>query len=222
MKFNSESYCVRSFFSQVPACWHREGEAQRCLSSLGRLDSSPIFGLQRSGETMPQGLLGLGRLLLAVGCVTAMLGSQAQACGLLLRVTYAEDYPDWFFIEFLEGDGYALTGLGIDLGPAVGRPFIDTAYPNSRHSGRDGVVLAETRGLDTGSSAMALKFEQFSAGKSYRLLVDLDGRADQLEHGELFGGNVAARFSRDDGSELKLEARFDGDGVAELGNRACA
>ncbi len=170
---------------------------------------------------MPANLLRLLRTIVAAFLLAPLLCTGAQACGLLVRVTYAEDFPDWFYVEFLEGDGYHLSGLTLDLGPAVGRPFIDTAYPNSRHSGHDGIVVTESSGFDTGSRVMAFKFAHFVSGKTYRLMVDLDGRLDQLENGELYGAAVVARFFRPDGTSEKLEGRFDSDGVAELGSRAC-
>lgn len=162
------------------------------------------------------------RTTVAIFLMAPLLCTGADACGLLLRITYAEDYPDWFHVEFLEGAGFELTGLQLDLTGAAGEPFIDIAYPNSRHSGKDGIVVTDAAGFDTGSRAMAFKFAHFAVGKTYRLLVDLDGRADQLDNGELHGAGVVARFLNVDGTLQKLEGQFDSDGVAELGSHACA
>lgn len=171
---------------------------------------------------MPCGRQELFCVLVTGVLLLPMLGTRAEACGLLLRITYAEDYPDWFHIEFLEGDGYTLQALQLNLGTAVGRPLIDTAYPQSRHSEWDGVVITGNTGFVTGSRDMGLGFAQFTSGKKFTLLVDLDGRFDQLRHGELFGAEAKAKFVRSDGTSLQLNGRFDADGVAELGNRACA
>ena len=163
--------------------------------------------------------------LLGAACVMSLLmlivAGPAEACGLLVRITYEEDFPDRFHVEFVEGADYELTGLELDLRPAVGSPFIDMAYPESRYSRRDGITLTETEGLRGGSRKMGFKFSGFSTGKQLTLLVDLDGRRDRLQRGELFDTRAAARFLHPDGTVVHLNGAFNSRDVAELGNRAC-
>lgn len=171
---------------------------------------------------MPAKRIWLNSLFATVITTAVCLCSAAEACGLLIRITYTEDTPDWFHVEFLEGDGYELTRIELDLRPALGKPFIDTAYPNSRHSGKEGITLTESSGLAEGSSAMEFAFAHFTHGKKYTLLIDLDGRHDMLHRNELHGAKARVTFVDNKGSAIKLEGTFDSDAVAELGNRACA
>lgn len=163
----------------------------------------------------------LSALLVAL-CLLSFSGGGALACGLFVRITFAEDYPDWFLIEFLEGEGFALVDLELDLTPSVGTAHIDTPYTDTGGAGGDRAVLVEAFGLTGGSQRMVLKFGNFRAGRSFSLLVDLDGFADQLDPGELHGTEATVRFIRPDGGILKLAGRFDSTGVVELGERACA
>lgn len=163
----------------------------------------------------------LGSLLVATLAQLALC-MPAQACGVLVRITYGEDYPDWFLVEFINGADFELVGLDIDLNGSVGSALIDTPYSQRSEQNANNVVLADTLGFERGSRRMGFKFQNFLASKSYSLSVDLDGVADQLENAELFGATAVAHLKRPDGEPLTLQGKFDKDAVVELGNRTCA
>lgn len=161
-------------------------------------------------------------LALAIYLATTAVSAPVQACGVLVRITYGEDFPDWFLVEFLNGADFELVGLDIDLQGSAGNARIDTPYSRSAETNENGVMLADTQGFSMGSRRMAFKFQNFSVSKSYSLSVDLDGFGDQLDNAELFGASAVAHLKRPDGELLSLEGNFDKDAVVELGNRACA
>lgn len=171
---------------------------------------------------MPTFLLRIAQSIIVCLFLQPAASAGAEACGVLVRITFTEDLPDSFLIEFLEGEGFDLSGLDLDLTPSAGRAHIDTPYSKAHRTGANGIVLAETLGFTPGSRRMAFKFNNFPVGKTYSLVVDLDGYADQLYSGELYGARAVVHFVGHQGVSLTVQGEFGTDGVAELGNRACA
>lgn len=150
----------------------------------------------------------------------------ANACGSVVKIVYEEDAPDFFRIEFLDGDGYELTALALDLSTSVGRAYIDTPYPSSPPATASALRLTAADGFAHGSQRMAFRFENFRPKLAYSLLVDLDNSAgwdsDHLLDGEIKGATVSVRLTGADNTSFTVDGAFDEKGVAELGSRACA
>lgn len=172
------------------------------------------------------------RSIAYVGLLLASLGAMATgatACEGKVRISFFEDSPDHFLVEFKDRARVQITSLHIDLRSSVGRAFIDTAYGSETPSDANGVVLAGSIGFVDGSREWTLTFKRFLPGQKFTLLVDLDdaavfdaGDPDHLTDGELEGARAEARLVAPDGKVQTISGLFDKQGVATLGRDACA
>ncbi len=157
---------------------------------------------------------------------TTVFALPAKACGIVVQVTFEEDTPDNFLIEYVDGDVHQLTALRLDLSRSIGRAYIDTPYPRARPADKGEVNMIAASGFAEGSRLMTFGFENFGPKKTYTLLVDLDDSGgwdgDHLTDGEIQGTAVSARLTGPDNSTFTINGTFDAKGVAVLGNRACA
>ena len=158
----------------------------------------------------------------------------ASACGPKVRITFAEDSPDWFRIEFLEGPKLSLERLAIRLATSRAGAFFEGDGPEmSRHAARNN---AKSNGIrfkalryETGIDHDAiLDFEGFVAGGQYVFHSDLDdlNRAgnrdgDHIYDGELAGATATATLRAANGKQLEINGTFDDKGKVLLGERAC-
>lgn len=176
----------------------------------------------------------LGKLLRTTACMLFALTSLgatsavAHACESKIRITFSEDSPDAFLVEFKDKVKSQITSLRIDLRASVGRAFVDTAYVQEQPSGPNGVVLDQGLGFVDGSRDWTLTFKRFLPGQTFELLVDLDdaavfgsGDPDHLTDGELQGAKAQARLIGPDGKSQMISGVFDRNGVATLGQDAC-
>ncbi len=152
----------------------------------------------------------------------------AHACDSKIRITYSEDSPDAFLVEFKDKERSQIASLRIDLRASVGRAFIDTAYVQDQPSGSKGVILGQGVGFVDGSRDWTLTFKRFLPGQTFRLLVDLDdaavfgsGDPDHLTDGELQDAKAQARLIGPAGKSQMISGVFDRNGVATLGQDAC-
>lgn len=171
------------------------------------------------------------RLCFAAAAAIAMClsASAALGCGVVVRVTYYEASPDFFRIEFLQGEGFVLDKLSVDLRPSRGAVFIDTPYDNSAPAGSRGISVTATTGWTSGSQRFSVRFRNFGAKNKYGLEVDLDDQAtggdrdrDHLNGSEIQGAMAEAELVGPNGTKVTVSGDFNGKGLARLGNQACA
>ena len=169
-------------------------------------------------------------LLLAVSApfLATALAGPAYSCGPQLRVTYVEDSPDFFRVEFVAGKGLELKTLTLDLAPSAGRAYVDTAYDSRSTATQNGVALDPTTRVGDGDRRFVLKFRNFRVGGSFNYFVDLDDQSspndhdmDHLTGGEMSGATAVARLVRRDGEPEEVAGRFDASGAALLTPKAC-
>ena len=172
------------------------------------------------------------RAMIGAGFAMAGLcafGAAVQACDSKVRITFFEDSPDFFLVEFKDKARFQIASLSIDLTTSVGRAFVDTAYGREPPRGPNDVILDKGLGFVDGSRKWTLTFKRFLPGQKFRLLVDLDdaamfgaGDPDHLTDGELLGASAQARLIGADGKAETITGRFNRAGVATLGQEACA
>ena len=167
--------------------------------------------------------------LLSVFVAASVITTPAAACGAVIRVTYYESSPDFFRIEFLQGKGFALDRLSIDMRPSRGSVVIDTPYGNSGPANGPGISVVAATGWVSGSQNFSVRFRNFQALETFSLQVDLDDRAvggdhdqDHLNGSEIQGALAQAELIGPNGEKLTVAGDFDDKGKARLGNRACA
>ena len=175
--------------------------------------------------------MGNVRAVFAAGAlITGMcaIPASADACGKQLRVTFTEDTPDNFKIEFLDGAGLQLTSVHFDLRPSAGGAYVDTVFGNAAPSASQSVVLRSIEGFADGGQTGTVKFKTFPPKQSFTLEIDLDDSSpvhdydpSHLTNGELLGAKVEAVLVEANGKTHKLTGKFNARGIAELGNRAC-
>ncbi|MEM7424997.1 MAG: hypothetical protein AAF441_02810 [Pseudomonadota bacterium] len=165
-----------------------------------------------------------------VGLVVLLAGkSMVQACGTVVKVTYIEDSPDVFVIEYPDGQDDLLLSVKIDLATSAAGAYVDTLYGPAKSNLGEAVEVGEIRGFAEGDQSGTILFKKFAAGHRLNMLVDLDDRGlsgepdpDHLTGKEMEGGLVTARFRAPDGEAEEMSGAFDAEGVARLGSRACA
>ena len=168
---------------------------------------------------------------LALAFVAALLTfwfPSAQACGPQVLVTYVEDSPDAFRIEFVNGPQFELQQLRLDLSSSQGRAHIDTPYGAAPSREPDSVELVRVDDIAERGQFATLTFRRFFAGRTFRYLIDLDdespagdGDFDHLTAGELAGAQASAQLRHADGRIEKISGRFSRENVARLAPRAC-
>lgn len=174
---------------------------------------------------------GFRRFLLGGLCALSVLFpmSSSWACGTIVRVTFVEASPDRFMIEHLKGDEGQLASLTIDMSSSAGGAFVDTAYGPEQLTKGEAVQVETVTGFEQGSQSGTITFRKFLSGHRLNLLVDLDDRAaggdndmDILTANELEGSTVQARIRGADGEARAWTGSFDANGIALVGNLACA
>lgn len=165
----------------------------------------------------------LTALLIALGAVPA------SACGTIVRVTFVEASPDLFMIEHLKGQPGDLASVTIDMSPSIGNAYVDTPYGPAKSNAGKAIVLDSISGFSEGAQSGTLTFRAFTSGHRFTFLVDLDDRAaggdnnmNVLTANELEGGKVSVRIKEAGGPPLEWTGTFDAEGIALVGNRACA
>lgn len=166
---------------------------------------------------------------IAAALAVCLTSGAASACGVVVRVTYYEASPDFFRIEFLQGEGFVLDRLSVDLRPSRGAVFVDTPYNNSAVAGSRAISVFEATGWAHGSQRFSVRFRNFRTKEKYGLEVDLDDQAtggdrdrDHLNGSEIQGALAEAELVGPNGTKVTVSGDFDGKGLARLGNRACA
>lgn len=165
-------------------------------------------------------LLALAMLLLATGTATA--------CGPQVRLTFVEESPDFFRIEFLHGPKLELKTLRIDLTGSIGKAHVDTAYGGAPSPPGSNIELERADDLVEGGQRATLTFARFFQGQTFNYLVDLDDMSavdgadfDHLTGDEMAGGTASARLIGAGGRSETIAGVFDKDGIALLGPKAC-
>jgi hypothetical protein len=166
----------------------------------------------------------LGGLVSAAGIVCG--GAMAQACGPVLTLTYVEASPDVFEIKLAPDADGVLTDVSVDLSSSVGGAYVDYFYGPVTRNDPTVATLGAVDGFGSGSNGGKLRFASFRPGQRFMLRVDLDervssGNPNWLEGGEIAGTAVSATLQAPDGSRLPMTGKFEPDGTATLGARAC-
>jgi hypothetical protein len=220
----------------MPSLWSRRhrNHADGCVRWLLSLQ-----GLWSDAKAEAGGLLCLlyiwhCRLLTTIGLLAGLLlmavaagRAPAYACGPQVRVTFTEETPDYFVIEFLYGPGRLLEALTLELAETASRAHVDTAYGASDQQKASGVDLAGVDGFGTGSDRGTLRFRSFPPGARFAYLVDLDaakpafGDPNHLAKAEMRGGRASAVIVTAEGRKETITGIFDEEGVALLGPKAC-
>jgi len=175
------------------------------------------------------GTVALGQVLagMVITWVSSVaISGAALACGPVLKVVYQEDTPDRFTISLAADTSNALSQLSIDFTPSIGRAFVDTYYGPVQTNDPKSATLQSIDGFDEGSRRGSMTFSAFAPGQHFAFIVDLDkaigaGNPNWLDGGEIEGTGVSATLVTPEGAAVPLDGRFDRDGVALLGNRAC-
>ncbi|MGI9476263.1 MAG: hypothetical protein ACR2PI_06140 [Hyphomicrobiaceae bacterium] len=173
------------------------------------------------------------RLFILGSLLIGFLGSAgtAQACGPEVRIRFAEESPDRFRITFVRGPRLRLVTLSIRLdGSAAGAIFDD--YDGLAMQGpqpnASGVTIRSIKYRAAGQETVTLAFDGFTEKGVVDFRSDLDdnGRAgdpdqNHLVDGELAGASAEATLVATNGRRITIQGRFDQQGVARLGERAC-
>ena len=169
-------------------------------------------------------------LFLAIGLplLATVLATPASSCGPQVRVTYVEDSPDFFRVEFINGKGFELKSVTLDLTSSAGRAYVDTAYGSRPAEKQNGVELDPATRVADGDQRLVLQFKNFRVGGRFNYLVDLDDQSspndhdmDHLTGGEMNGATAVARLVRSDGEPEEVAGSFDAAGTALLAPKAC-
>lgn len=164
--------------------------------------------------------------VLAAAGMCGLASDAARACGPVLKVVYQEDTPDRFTITLAADTSNALSRLSVDFTPSVGGAFVDTYYGPLQTNDPKSATLKAIDGFGEGSRRGSLTFSVFRPGQHFAFIVDLDeasgaGNPNWLDGGEIEGTQVSATLVTPEGAAVPVDGRFDRDGVAMLGNRAC-
>lgn len=168
------------------------------------------------------------KLAIAMPFLASVLATPASSCGPQVRVIFVEASPDFFRVEFVDGTGFELTSLTLDLTSSAGRAYVDTAYDSRSAEKQNGIELDPATHVADGDQRLILKFRDFRVGGRFNYLVDLDDQSspsdrdmDHLTGGEINGATAIARLVRQDGEPEVVAGRFDAKGTALLAPKAC-
>lgn len=155
-------------------------------------------------------------------------------CSPRVIVEYTDDDPDYFIIKNRSPEGWSLTALAIDLGPAVGALVFDTDAGGLGVGGASPffadfsspVRLIGTDPAADGGQTVALRFEEFIPGRSYSFHVDVDAMPGGLGRtwvlpSDVEGGRVLATFEGPSAQTDRVDAIFDARAEADSGAGGC-
>ncbi|MGI9410230.1 MAG: hypothetical protein ACR2OV_09160 [Hyphomicrobiaceae bacterium] len=167
-------------------------------------------------------------LAIALPFLSPVLATPASSCGPQVRVIYVEASPDFFRVEFVEGTGFELTTLILDLATSAGRAYVDTAYDSRSAEKQNGVELDPATRVADGDQRLILRFRNFRVGLRFNYFADLDDQyspsdrdMDHLTGGEMSGATAVAKLVREDGGPEVVAGRFNAKGTALLAPKAC-
>ncbi len=169
--------------------------------------------------------------LIATGWAFLVCAGTAEACGPRVEIEYYEgDGGDVFNIANKSQEPWSVASVVLSLVGSRGRVVFDTAdggagtsmhRPFSANAGNVGFIGATP--VDDGSRVVALKFSDFSPGKSFSFIVDVDAKSPSgidlpmVSDGDMEGATGEAEMVKASGDKVRATGAFGREGKAVIG-----